>query len=196
VTGGEQSHEAAEGGEIADLSDLADIVFEVGLDVGAEPELAMAGSGEDFGVASVEEGDTRGFGFAHGKELQDQGAAGHGFGDALHEGSFLRAGEEPVAGALGIAVDEGADVVEEERGVLNFIEDGGFFETFEKGAGVALDTGLDVGVFEEDVFGGGEKSAEEIGFTGSAGAGEDDGWIAFERIDDDFGEVARYRSHG
>src|SRR5262249_19575309 len=59
--------------------------------------------------------DAVGFGEAKREEFENRRAASHGFADALHQGSFLRADEEPLALFAWVLVDLRAGVIEEFR---------------------------------------------------------------------------------
>jgi len=85
---------------------------------------------------------------AEGKQLQNCGAPRHGFGDALHEGGFLRTGEKPLAFSIWVGVDDSAGVVKQAGRVLYLIENDGKTEALQERAGIAEYAVLDVRVLE------------------------------------------------
>jgi hypothetical protein len=83
--------------------------------------------------------------------MEDCDAAGHGLGDTLHEGRVLRTSQEPLAFPGSPRVDAGANVVEELRCVLDFVEDCRGSQRVHERARIAADARDHVWIFEEDI---------------------------------------------
>jgi hypothetical protein len=60
-----------------------------------------------------------------------------------------------------VGIGQRADIVDEPRGILDFVEDDGRMQALDEGARVAADAVLNVGVFEDDLLGLRESAAQE-----------------------------------
>ena len=114
----------------------------------------------------MKEADTIRLGQAERQQLQDGGAPGHRLADALHQGSLLGAGEQPLAHYAGILIDARADVAEQFRHVLDLVEHRGEPEFFEQGPRIGTRAGLYVGIFQEHIGGAREEPSQQGRLSG------------------------------
>lgn len=95
-------------------------------------------------------------------------AASHGFRDPLHQRRFLGAGEEPLPGATRLAIDAGTDVGEDFRHLLHFLENGRGTQAVEEALRIGVQTGDQIGVFQQGITGVGKQPAQQPGLAGAA----------------------------
>jgi hypothetical protein len=106
----------------ADRAHRADVPLEVGLYVRAEPEPSRRRARDRLREAAPEERDPRRLLGGQGQQLQDRGAPGQRLADPAHQGGLLRSRQEPLARPPRSRVDEGANVAQQLRGVLDLVE--------------------------------------------------------------------------
>ena len=78
---------------------------------------------------------------------------------------------------------------------VNFVEKNGRSEALKEAARIVLYSGLQIGIFEQNVLRFRKETAEESGFAGAAGACQYDGGIVAGCFKDEVGEFPRYGSH-
>ena len=171
------------------------VAFEIGLQVGIEPESCGGRTSQDFGITAAQEGHLGGFASRKGQQLKDGGAPGHGFGDPLHQGCLLRAGQKPLTSFVWLAVHPRTHQRKDLGHVLHFVEDHGRLHLIEKAVGVLSKSRDHVRVLQQEVGCPRHSPSQERGLAGAARTGEDDRREAARRPEELVFEFARDEAH-
>ena len=196
---GEEADEDAEGVEVLDVDEAADVALDIGLEV-----VAVEGRRVDGGVVGPEAGHEsapekgvaggvgakiRGGKFVEGEREQvaEARASGEGFADGGGEVRLLGARENELT-LFGAGVHDFLDVGEEGGEALDFVDDHRLGAVGEEAAGVVAGGETNVFGFQTAVFVSREEGFRQCGFSALAGTEDGDnrvetGELADKRFD-------------
>lgn len=108
---------------------------------------------EDFGEPAVQQRHFVALLQGHGQQLEYGCPSRHGLGDAPHQWSLLRPGKEPLPLPRGIAIDQGPQVAEHLRHMLDLVENGRRLDLLDKSSGIRAEPSNKVRIFEQIIVG-------------------------------------------
>jgi len=84
----------------------------------------------------------------------------------------MLAGDGPAPRGAWVLINECADIIQQLRGVLDFVENDGRPQLIEKGSRVAAHTGPEIGIFQQDIPGVWKEFAQQGCLAGTTRSGK------------------------
>lgn len=142
------------------------------LQVGAEPQSRRLRTGEHLGIAAAQHGCTGRLPGGQRQQLHHGRPASHGFRDVAHQRRLLRPGEKPAPGPARLLINPAADLIEDLRCVLDFIENCRQAHTIQKYLWIVPKAGHHIGILEEMVARLGKQMLQHPGLPRAPRPGE------------------------